>query len=68
MSATAYGRLVTALEAVVKVAQSRDGSAVGKARNIPPWQCPGPSAGEFRCEAKQPNSALDLCDECWAAR
>ena len=50
-------------------------------RNIPPWQCPGPGVGEvvslpfalsavyeFRCEAKLPNSDVDLCDECWAAR
>ncbi len=55
--------------------------AVGKAGSTPPWQCPGPGAGEvvslpfalsavyeFRCEAKLPGSDVGLCDECWAAR
>ena len=55
--------------------------AVGKAGSTPPWQCPGPGAGEVvslpfalsavygsRCEATLPNSCVDMCDACWAAR
>ncbi len=59
---------------LVREAMKDDGGA-------PPWRCAGPDAGElvalpfglsavleYRCEAKLPNSCIDWCDQCWAAR
>ncbi len=46
----------------------------------PPWRCPGPvevvtelpydlhAVLVRRCEAREPNSCVEMCDGCWALR
>ncbi len=61
--------------------ESRVQPAADLIATVPPWQCPGPSVREvvalpfglsaileFRCEARQPNSCVNPCGECLAAR